>query len=396
MNRKKWMILCLLLTLPVSALSDALVETQDGFRRFAQSEDGRETLRLRQQAEEVDGLVSRVTAAYSREADGEAPWTGYIGGEGGNQLTSAVKTQDGWLMVGATASATLSAGWAEAPMAKLEARGSAAWTDFTREMESGWHGGWYDEYEAKSDGWAVRVDDQGAVLWSRVYGGTDWDTLRGVCRAADGGYILVGETYSADGDVIGWHDSGEMFTQADGWTIHIDEDGEVLWQRPIGGSGHDILFAVVPVLGGYLAVGETDSFDGDVTEGFGDLDGWAVLIGADGEVLRSTCHGTKWEESFRDIAQGDAGYLAVGNTWDIDEAAPVTTSNGWAVRLTETGEAVWQQRFGMRDSQYARSVVWRDGGWEIGGFTQFYMEEAHWVVTMAPDGSSWAVDRGAM
>ena len=45
---------------------------------------------------------------------------------------------------------------------------------------------------------ASRPAGDGEGLWSHCYGGSSWDGFAGVCAAPDGGYLLVGRTFSVD------------------------------------------------------------------------------------------------------------------------------------------------------------------------------------------------------
>ena len=46
------------------------------------------------------------------------------------------------------------------------------------------------------DLYLVKTDSLGDTLWTRTYGGTDWDGGRSVAQTSDGGYIVAGWTWS--------------------------------------------------------------------------------------------------------------------------------------------------------------------------------------------------------
>ncbi|MBL7985633.1 MAG: hypothetical protein JNM91_11570, partial [Flavobacteriales bacterium] len=82
------------------------------------------------------------------------------------------------------------------------------------------------------DGWLVKVDPLGTIMWQRYFGSTEWDFLYAIERTGDGGYLLAGETYgSSDGS-------------ADGWLIRTDMDGVGQWTRTFGAMGDDELHSV--------------------------------------------------------------------------------------------------------------------------------------------------------
>jgi hypothetical protein len=46
------------------------------------------------------------------------------------------------------------------------------------------------------DVFLIKTDANGNVQWAKTYGGTSDDLVRFVRQTSDGGYIMVGETYS--------------------------------------------------------------------------------------------------------------------------------------------------------------------------------------------------------
>ena len=70
------------------------------------------------------------------------------------------------------------------------------------------------------------VDGASNELWSRTFGGTDWDGVYSFQQTSDGGYIVAGRTRSFGADV-----EGDMYLiKADG---DGNDVGQVAWQgRP--------------------------------------------------------------------------------------------------------------------------------------------------------------------
>ncbi len=97
------------------------------------------------------------------------------------------------------------------------------------------------------DVFLLRVDANGAVLWNRTYGGNDGDGANAVRETADGGFIIAGFT-SAPGS----HDA-EMYL------IRTDREGRVVWERQFGGDGFDVLTGVAEAAdGGFVIAGQSD------------------------------------------------------------------------------------------------------------------------------------------
>jgi hypothetical protein len=50
--------------------------------------------------------------------------------------------------------------------------------------------------------WLIKTDARGDSLWSRTYGGRDWERAYAVLQNSDGDYLLAGGTTSFDADSL--------------------------------------------------------------------------------------------------------------------------------------------------------------------------------------------------
>ncbi len=150
---------------------------------------------------------------------GELIWQKDIGGTGGDLLYTAIKTSSGYLLGGESTS------------------------------DSG-----YDKTEnsrGSSDYWMVAIDEQGNPLWDKTFGGNDVDLLLELAEAPDNGYVLVGNSSSN----ISGDKSSNVYGDSDGWVIRTDNTGNMLWQLDIGGIGFDGLNDVVSLEDGSFLIG---------------------------------------------------------------------------------------------------------------------------------------------
>ncbi len=136
---------------------------------------------------------------------------------------------------------------------------------------SGWHEGYDEEGDSLSDMWVVRLDFSGEILWQKCLGGTNREEAHSVCSTTGKGVIVVGCTYSNDGDVSGWHGDG------DAWVVKLDSLGVIQWQKCLGGEREDEGYSVQQTEdNGFIVVGWTNSNDGDVSGNHGGGDAWVV------------------------------------------------------------------------------------------------------------------------
>ena len=71
------------------------------------------------------------------------------------------------------------------------------------------------------DFWIVKIDSSGSVEWQKTYGGGQYDDARSIEQTADGGYIVLGHSFS-------FSDAGDY----DLWVLKLDKDGSITTIRP--------------------------------------------------------------------------------------------------------------------------------------------------------------------
>jgi hypothetical protein len=87
---------------------------------------------------------------------------------------------------------------------------------------------------------------QPAIDWQHNYGGSLQDRGYSIAPTSDGGYIVLGETRSSDGMVVGFH-GGVTY---DLWVLKLDDAGVIEWQRCLGGSGPETAGEIAQTLDG--------------------------------------------------------------------------------------------------------------------------------------------------
>ncbi len=108
--------------------------------------------------------------------------------------------------------------------------------------------------------WITKIDkDEGKLIWEKTFGGTESDYVDEIKTLADGGFIISGYTSSNDGDVSVNHGKDDI------WILRLDMYGNLKWKKTYGGSEDDQAHSVFPTKdGGFVIAGETYSSDGDI------------------------------------------------------------------------------------------------------------------------------------
>lgn len=182
---------------------------------------------------------------------------------------------------------------------------------------------------ADSDYWIVKIDAAGNVLWDKTIGGADLDDLDGMYYHPNGGYLLTGTSYSGKSG----EKSHDSYGKQDIWAVHVDENGTKVWDMVYGGSKFDLAGGIFPYYEGFILTGKSDSpVSGNKTSTpRGSFDGWMIMIDLAGNHLWDRCVGGSDNEGSIGISHAhDGGYmLSITSKSDIsgDKTTPDVGNN---------------------------------------------------------------------
>ena len=222
----------------------------------------------------------------------------------------------------------------------------------------------------EEDFWLVNIDSLGNFLSSKCYGGTDSDAPSQMISCPGGGFILFGSTPSVNGTVTGNHGG------IDYWIIKVDNDGNFLWQKCLGGSWMDIGMRIsVTSDSGFVCMGYSNSLDGDVTGNHGAFDYWAIKLDKNGNI--------KWEKSFGGSSQddglcvtatNDGGVIVGGWTGSTDgnvQCQHHSEIDAWVIKLDSAGNIEWQKCYGGSLNESITDIIQlNDGTYMFAGTTE--------------------------
>lgn len=220
------------------------------------------------------------------------------------------------------------------------------------------HGG-YDLLVAK-------LNANGSVAWSRCLGGTGNEYAGDIEQTSDGGYIFTAGSNSSDGDVTENHGGNDL------WLVKLDENGEIVWQKSLGGTSNDGSGRKIRQTndGGYFAIGTSYSNDGDATGAHGSADYWVLRLDAEGTPIWTRLLGGTGDDEAEDLRiTSDGGCIIIGTTGSMD--GDVTLNHGaidaWVVKLDASGTIQWQKSYGGSDIDNGWAIeITNAGGYIIG------------------------------
>lgn len=195
------------------------------------------------------------------------------------------------------------------------------------------------------------------AYWQRYFGGKGFDVGKQVYITPEETLILAGDTYSQDG--LGGENHS---TSGDIVVFHFATQGRVFWKRTLGGSGREELSKCIPVAGGYVVLGTTDSEDGDPGFGKGEMDIWVVKLDQQGNTLwKSRFGGSGNDKGFDIIQVSDGGFLVTGSSGSANGNMTGQLHHGgldsWVAKLDVNGKIIWQRLMGGRREDWGRKLL---------------------------------------
>lgn len=298
----------------------------DGFRSVDQTTDGGYILAG---FENTWGMGQGDAWVVRLDNNGTKVWSDNFGGTDNESFQSVRQTTDGgYILAGYESSwgSGLTDGW----VVKLDSSGSKIWSRtfggtgndvfycvrqtgdggyIVAGCESSWGMG-------GDDAWIMKLDGSGTKVWSRTFGGTQYELFQSVQQTADGGYIVVGRTSWGNGN-------------GDGWVMKLDANGNQVWSNVFGSTEYDELNSVQQTTdGGFIVAG----YESGWGSGYGD--GWVLKLDGSGNKVWSSILGGAEADLFASVHEtSDAGYIIAG----YQNSSGQGSYDGWVVKLDSSG-----------------------------------------------------------
>ncbi|MDH3936151.1 MAG: hypothetical protein OEV68_02340, partial [candidate division Zixibacteria bacterium] len=238
------------------------------------------------------------------------------------------------------------------------------------------------------DGYVVKIDSDGDVVWEKTFGGAAEDQFNDIIATPDGGFAAVGFTKSAGA-------GGN-----DGWLVKLNSSGTKVWERTHGADSHESFLEVLPAGdGGYILAGYGMGGAYVVkTDAAGDS------VWADVYFRSSNCNGHSSSGVYNSVAQMPDGSIMIAWTawirrfWPPEDCVPevhcfltkldvqqneVWTKlshgdwfGGYAEWMTGTMVSTSSGGFAMAGGENTKFFA----SWDTGGNQLWRQNSGHWMV----------------
>jgi len=260
-------------------------------------------------------------------ASGVKEWDKDFGGTETDYLTDIKQTTDGGYIVGGNSRSPISGN-----------KSQPVW------------GGMFNDY------WILKLDSTGTIQWEKTYGGMLTDDLMSIIQTRDGGYLAGGYSVSD----MGGDKTQNSWGDYDYWIIKLDPAGNMEWDKDFGGAGAEDMQVVQQLPdGNYIAGGSsTSGVSGDKSQPVwgpgGDTDYWIIKFDSAGnKIWDKDIGGTDTEFLYAMTVTRDSSILLGGFSHSPISGDKSEDSWGltdyWILKIDSSGNKIWDKDFGGSD-----------------------------------------------
>jgi len=208
--------------------------------------------------------------------------------------------------------------------------------------------------QGNTDLYLLRLDSMGNRKFEKSFGSYNNEIGKSVLQLSDSSYVAVGYTNSTG------------FGGYDIFLLKTDKNGNLLWQKTIGGSDWDFAYSLQSTFdGGFVIAGTTYSY------GHGNADGYVVKTDGNGNVVWTKTYGGLYDDEFKSVVQtSDGGFALTGSTKSYND---VDSGDVWVFKLDIMGDSVWCKFFGGSREDFANQIMEHPSGelYIVGGTKSF-------------------------
>lgn len=207
--------------------------------------------------------------------------------------------------------------------------------------------------DGKTAACIVRLDNEGNVIWNNTYIKNDGSEFRYAQSIADG-FILVGNTFLSSGDVKGY-------------LMKVDNQGNLIWDLTItplssAENGINKLFSAITIEETIIAVGlatpNSENSNSDI---------WIIKIDNSGNVIWNKTYGETSNEAARSISVNPDGTFMIAGYTDQNK------NNDYdflILKIDSYGNMLWNQTYGGIQSDKAYTIASTQNNCIIAGDTR--------------------------
>ncbi|MBS1517575.1 MAG: T9SS type A sorting domain-containing protein [Bacteroidetes bacterium] len=252
------------------------------------------------------------------------------------RLVKAIQTSDNGFITVGTGSVLNS----KVYLQKFNYHGDSLWVRLFGNLSQAYDGNWVentfdngfivcgsDANSPNSDGYLVKTDSFGNLIWDNNFGGLDFDQAKCVKQTTDSGYILILRTYSFNGI-------------QNIWLIKTNKQGNKIWENVFVSNSSQIAREIIVLKDGYGIIGVA----------FNDI--YFIRTDLKGDILWTKRYGTSYLDAGYSIQSTiDNGFIIGGISYNSNNI-----SNSLIIKTDSIGEVHWQKSYTANYNELLFSV----------------------------------------
>lgn len=211
------------------------------------------------------------------------------------------------------------------------------------------------------DLWLIKMDLTGTILWDKSYGGSLSENSTDLIELESKNLLISGISVS---DISG-NKTSSSIGGSDIWVLKLDESGDILMDKTIGGSGNEFFSEFTIINGGslFLCSYSDSDISGNKTENsYGQSDFWICKMDTNGNVSQDKTIGGSGLDVMPILQLLPNGEIFILGTSD-SPISGLKTENGygsqdcWILKLDENFTIVDQKTIGSNDNDVVKTVT---------------------------------------
>ena len=216
-----------------------------------------------------------------------------------------------------------------------------------------------------------------SIQWQNRFGGNASNGSYFSSESNNGKFIIGGRSNSN----ISYDKTENSRGNLDYWIVKTDANGQLEWDKTIGGGSpngweQDTFYSTVYLLDGNYLIGGTSSspISGDKTiDTYGGGDYWIVKISNANQILWQKGYGGLGNDTCTTIISTIDGGFLLGGTSNSEISGTKSEScrgsmDYWVVKIDSYGNILWDKTFGGNSNDSLNSLIQtNDGGYLLGG-----------------------------
>ena len=279
---------------------------------------------------------------------GDILWQNVYGGNGSSGMNSMIELNDGSIVLCGTSNA--------------DASGTK-----TEDSKGG------------KDYWIIKIDANGNQIWDKTIGSSAYDYYPDIIIDNQDNLYIVGYT---TGNVSGDKTENNYDNSQDVWIVKINIDGNIIWDKTIGSNEIEYSVKALYLHNNiYLAIASDGDVGGLKTEPNynstnGYTDTWLVKLDLDGNIIWDKTIGGTASDGPSDISPLDDTHILIANGSSSNMSGDKTEGNmglsdNWLVKIDTSGNVIWDKTIGgFQDDNSPKIAIVDNTTLVIGGYSK--------------------------